>query len=502
MTNLPPARVRYAPSPTGDPHVGNIRTAVWSWLYARHTGGQFIVRLEDTDQSRAVPGSLERILDALRWLGLDWDEGPDIGGPHAPYIQSQRLPLYQEAAQRLVAEGNAYPCFCSAEELDAMRKRQQAERRPPGYEGKCRALPRDQAAQRVASGEPHVLRFAVPREGSVTFDDMLRGPITVENRTLDDFVILKSDGFPTYHLAHIIDDHAMRITHVTRGDEWLPSAPRHALLWDALGYPRPVFFHNPVILAPGGGKLSKRHGAKFVLEYAEEGYLPDALINFLCITGWGHGDETFFTREQLIELFDIADVSVAPATFDHEKLTWLNGVHLRQLPDDELSELIARQLERDLPAHIPRPLDRVFVEELTPLVRERIELLSQVTPLVDFFFEYEIPTPPVEDFLVRGWKDNSEGVAVALDAAIDATEDLEPWEAERLEGALRATAEAQGVKAGELFTPIRLAVTGRTVAPPLFESMELIGEELCIERLRAAVRALRGEDDDDEWMRP
>ncbi len=492
MTTTRPARVRYAPSPTGDPHVGNIRTAVWSWLYARHTGGQFIVRLEDTDQARAVDGSLERILGSLRWLGLDWDEGPDIGGPHAPYVQSERLALYREAADRLLADGNAYRCFCSSERLDALRKQQQQERRAPGYDGHCRTLPPAEATERAAN-EAHVVRFAVPREGSVTFDDLLRGPITVECRTLDDFVILKSDGFPTYHLAHIVDDHAMEITHITRGDEWLPSAPRHALLWDALGYPRPVFVHTPVILAPGGGKLSKRHGANFDLEYAEEGYLPEALLNFLCITGWGHGDETMFSRQRLIEIFDIADLSVAPATFDHEKLDWLNGVYLRDLPDDELSEYLAQQLERDLPAHIPRPIDRAFVEQLTPLVRERIELLAQVTPLVDFFFEYDLPELEAATFLARKWKDNPTGVADALEASLEAIEELDDWDATILETTLRGVADAQGLKPGDLFTPIRIAVTGRTVAPPLFESMELIGDELCLARLHHAIDLLRGE---------
>ncbi len=486
-----PVRTRYAPSPTGDPHVGNIRTAVWAWLHARRHGGQFIVRLEDTDQSRAVPGSLERILESLTWLGLDWDEGPDIGGPHAPYVQSERLHLYRGAADRLLSEGKAYRCFCSTEELEAMRKRQQAERRPPGYEGRCRTIDRDEAQQRASTGEAHVVRFAVPREGSTTIEDLLRGPVTAENRTIDDFVILKSDGFPTYHLAHIVDDHEMEISHIIRGDEWLPSAPRHALIWDALGYPRPVLVHMPVILAPGGGKLSKRHGAKFILEYAEEGYVPDAILNFLCITGWGHGDETVFSRERLIEIFDIADVSHAPATFDEEKLNWLNGVYLRDMPEEDLVEMIARRLERDLPAHTPRPIDRALVEAFTPLVRERIELLTQVTPLVDFFFEYDIPTPPAEQFQVRRWKGDPAGVASALEAALRAVEDLDDWDAETLESTLRGTADDLGVKAGELFTPIRLAVTGRSVAPPLFESMEIIGQDLCLERLRAAIAALR-----------
>ncbi|MEI7925285.1 MAG: glutamate--tRNA ligase [Chloroflexota bacterium] len=485
-----PARVRYAPSPTGDPHIGNIRTAIWTWLYARHTGGQFIVRLEDTDQTREVPGSLDRILGSLLWLGLNWDEGPDIGGPFAPYKQSERLPLYHAAVDRLLADGNAYRCFCTPAELDEMRKRQQEEKRPPGYEGKCRDIPREIAEAR-ALDEHFVVRFAVPREGSTTVEDLLRGPVTVENRTLDDFVILKSDRFPTYHLAHVVDDTAMEITHVTRGDEWLPSAPRHALLFDALGYPRPAYVHNPIILAPGGGKLSKRHGAKSVLEYAEDGYLPDALLNFLCITGWGHGDDTVMSRERLIEVFEIDAISLSPATFDAERLNWLNGVYLRQMPEAEFAEVVAKRLEVDLSPDVPRPLDRALVAKFTPLIKERVELLTDIAPLVDFFYLSEVPTPPVEQFLAKKWKDQPQATADALAAVASDLEAVEAWDAATLEAALRATAERVGAKAGDLFTLVRLAVTGKTVTPPLFESMVIVGVAPCVARVRAAEAAIR-----------
>ncbi|MEX2372299.1 MAG: glutamate--tRNA ligase, partial [Dehalococcoidia bacterium] len=393
-----PVRVRYAPSPTGEPHVGNVRTAVWAWLHARHAGGQFLVRIEDTDQARRVEGSEERILESLAWLGLDWDEGPDIGGPHAPYRQSERLPSYQAAAARLVEQDNAYPCFCTPEELDALRARQREAKQPPGYDGHCRPIPRDEAAGR-ASREPHVVRFKTPEGGATVAEDLLRGPIEVQNDTLDDFVILKTDGFPTYHLAHAVDDPAMEITHVTRGDEWIPSLPRHALLFDALGEPRPVYVHTPIILAPGGGKLSKRHGARSVLEYAADGFLPDALLNFLCITGWGHGDETVFSRERLIEVFDIEHLSLNPAVFDLEKLSWLNGVYLREMPEDDLTEAIARRLEMDLPPDVARPVDRALVEAVTPLIQERIQTLADVAPLVDFFWQGYIQSPPAEEFL-------------------------------------------------------------------------------------------------------
>lgn len=491
MTSERPVRVRYAPSPTGDPHVGNIRTAIWAWLHARHAGGQFLVRIEDTDQSRKVEGSVERILASLEWLGLDWDEGPDIGGPHAPYVQSERIALYRAAADRLLAEGKAYRCFCTPEELDAMRAKQREEKRPPGYDGRCRVIPPEVAADR-ATREPHVVRFAVPEGGVTVAEDLLRGPIEVANDTLDDFVILKSDGFPTYHLAHAVDDPEMQITHVTRGDEWLPSLPRHALLFDALGEPRPIYVHTPIILAPGGGKLSKRHGARSVLEYAEDGFLPAAVLNFLCITGWGYGDETVFSRERLIEVFEIENLSLNPATFDLEKLTWLNGVYLRETPLRELSEMIAQRLERELPADVARPLDRALVEEITPLIQERIQTLADVTALVDFFWQPEIPTPPAEEFLQKKFRDQPAEAARLLAASARTVEGTEPFEASVLEARMRTLAEELGVKVGDLFTLVRIAVTGRRISPPLFESMEIVGQGVCTDRLDAASEMLAG----------
>ncbi|MBM3139833.1 MAG: glutamate--tRNA ligase [Chloroflexi bacterium] len=488
-----PVRVRYAPSPTGDPHVGNIRTAIWAWLFARHTGGTFLVRLEDTDQTREVPGSLERILDALHWLGIDWDEGPDIGGPHAPYIQSQRLPGYRAAAERLLETRAAYRCFCTAERLAEMRKAQQAAGEPPGYDGLCRARPAEEAAARAAAGEAHVVRFAMRDEGRTAFEDLLRGEITVENRHFDDFVILKSDGFPTYHLAHVVDDEVMAISHITRGDEWLPSAPRHVRIFDALGYERPVFVHTPVILGPDGGKLSKRHGAKSVLEYAEDGYVPAALFNFLAILGWALDDKTeLFTRERLVEVFDIAKVSVNPATFDTQKLEWMNGVYLREMPEAELTALFAERLERDLPPAVPRPVDRELVRALTPLVRERVKLLGEVTALVDFFFADDVPTPAAEEFLgSKRWRDDVAGAVAGLGASAATVEGVATWSAAAIEAAMRATAERLAVRAGDLFTLCRVAVTGKRVAPPLFESMEIVGREPVVRRLRAAAEALR-----------
>ena len=481
-------RVRYAPSPTGDPHVGNIRTALWTWLFARRHGGQFLVRLEDTDQSRAVPGSLERILDSLRWLGADWDEGPDIGGPYGPYVQSERLPLYQEAARRLVGQRNAYPCFCTPETLDEMRRGQRERGEPPGYDGRCFLIDPAEAALRAES-EPHVIRFHMPEDGTTTFHDLLRGEITVENRVLDDFVILKSDGFPTYHLAHPVDDHEMAITHVTRGEEWLPSTPRHVRLFNALGYEAPVYVHNAVILGPDGGKLSKRHGAKFVLEYAEEGYLPEALFNFLVMLGYSVDDKTeVISRDELIRVFDLTRLNVTPAVFDTQKLEWMNGVYLRELPQARIAELFGERLDHDLPPEVSRPADRAIVAALVPLVRERVKLLSELAPMVDFFFTGKVATPSKGALLGKPYRDAGEGAAKALDAAIAYAEAAE-WTAEALEAALRTAAEEIGQRPGNVFMLCRVAVTGKAVTPPLFESMAIIGRERCLERLRAA-RAL------------
>ena len=480
-------RLRYAPSPTGDPHVGNIRTALWTWLHARRYGGVFAVRIEDTDQARLVPGARERILDSLTWLGIDWDEGPDIGGPFEPYVQSERLDRYAEASEQLLASGHAYRCFCTPEDLTAMRDAQRAAGTPPGYDGRCRELPREQSEARAASGESHVVRFAMPREGTTTFEDLLRGEITYQNRLLDDFVMLKSDGYPTYHLAHVVDDHAMLITHVTRAEEWIPSTPRHVRLFEALDYPVPIYVHTPVILGPDGGKLSKRHGAKSVLEYADEGYLPEAVFNFLAIVGWSPDGETeILERSRMIEAFDLADLAVHPAAFDATKLEWMNGVYMRATPEDELSELFAKRLERDLPAEVPRPLDRALVEEVTPLVRERVKLLSDVAPLVDFLFVADIDTPPAEVLLGKPYRNRPDAAARALAAVVEALEGLEEWEAEQLEARLREVAAELGEKAGDLFMLCRVAVTGKPVTPPLFETMALVGDDRCLERLRRA----------------
>src|SRR5581483_2540044 len=337
-------RTRYAPSPTGVPHVGNLRTALFSWLVARHAGGQFLVRLEDTDRTRFVPESVAAINESLDWLRLDRDEGPDVGGPYGPYVQSERLGGYRAAADRLIAQGDAYECWCSSQRLELVRAEQARLKQPPRYDRRCRdEAGRAQARKEAeAEGRGPVVRFRTPESGEVTFHDAIHGDMTFDVATLDDFVLLKSDGFPVYHLGYIVDDDAMKITHVLRGDEWIPSAPRHMLIYRALGIDPPVIAHVPRILGPDGQKLSKRHGATSVFEYRDQGYLPDALVNFLALIGWSLDDKTeIMSREELVRNFTLDRVVKNPGVFNIDKLTWMNGVYIREMPEDELTRLFA-----------------------------------------------------------------------------------------------------------------------------------------------------------------
>ncbi|MEO8458188.1 MAG: glutamate--tRNA ligase, partial [Chloroflexota bacterium] len=380
-----PVRTRYAPSPTGEPHLGNIRTALYDYLLARRYGGQFILRIEDTDQQRYVEGGVEALFSALRWLGLDWDEGPDLDGPrgeHGPYIQSERLELYRTYADRLIAEDHAYYCYCSPERLDEMRKAQQARKEPPRYDGRCRNLTPEERDKSEASGVTPVVRFKTPLTGDTVAYDVLRGAVSFQNATLDDFVIMKSDGFPTYHLASVIDDHLMEISHVIRGDEWLPSAPKHFLIYQAFGWDPPLFAHASRILGPDKTKLSKRHGAHSVLEYREQGYLPDALVNFLALLGWGLDDHTeIMSREMLIENFDVDRLLPNPAMFNAEKLLWMNGMYIRQMPVEELAAAVRPWLE-DAVGRV----DEGLLLQIIPIVQERIRLLPDIVEIADFFF--------------------------------------------------------------------------------------------------------------------
>jgi len=473
-------RVRFAPSPTGFPHVGNIRTALFNWLFARHCGGRFILRIEDTDTARRVEGAVEAIVEGLRWMGLDWDEGP--------IFQSDRLDLYRREADALVRSGFAYYCFCSPERLEQERQEQSRQHVPPRYDGRCRALSSDEAQARLAAGEPGVVRFKTPTEGDTVFRDLIRGDVSFSNATLNDYVLLKSDGYPTYHLANVVDDHYMGISHVLRADEWISSTPLHAMLYQAFRWEAPAFAHLPMILGPDKSKLSKRHGATTIIEYREKGYLPEAVVNFLALLGWSLDDKTeLFTRAELVANFTLERVGKTAAVFDIPKLDWMNGTYIRTLDSEEFAQRALPILERDLPAEVARPLDQDYVRKVTPLVQERTRVLSELGDLCSFFFIDELSYPP--SLLVIKGLDAASARAV-LGRVLSVMEAAPRWDVQHLEDLIRPLGEEPGGSTKTLFGVVRVAVTGRTAAPPLFQTMEVLGAERCLRRLRAAMKLL------------
>ncbi len=473
-------RVRFAPSPTGFPHVGNIRTALFNWLFARHSGGKFILRIEDTDTARRVEGAVEAIMDGLTWMGLDWDEGP--------IFQSDRLPLYRQEAERLVKNGYAYYCFCSPERLERVRQDQSRQHIPPRYDGHCRQLSADEVASRLAAGEPGVIRFKTPTEGDTSFHDLIRGEVTFSNAILNDYVLLKSDGYPTYHLANVVDDHYMNITHIMRADEWISSTPLHAMLYQSFAWQPPSFAHLPMILGPDKSKLSKRHGATTIIEYREKGYLPEAVVNFLALLGWSLDDKTeLLSRAELVANFSLERVGKTAAVFDIPKLDWMNGTYIRALEPAEFAQRALRFLERDLPAEVKRPLDEHYVSNVARLVQERTRVLSELGELCGFFFAEEL-SYPASLLLVKGL-DASTATAV-LKQVVSAVNDLAAWQVAALEAGIRPLAEVPGLSTKLVFGLLRVAVTGKTATPPLFETMEVLGPERCLHRLRAAIAVL------------
>ncbi len=476
-------RVRFAPSPTGAPHIGSLRTALFVWLWARHSGGKFILRVEDTDQKREVENGLELIMDSLRFLGLDWDEGPDIGGAYGPYVQSQRLPIYHAHAQQLISSGHAYYCYCTPERLEQMRREQQARGEPTRYDLRCRFLSPAERAAHERAGDAKVVRLAVPQEGKTTLHDFIHGDLTIANKDVDDQVLIKSDGFPTYHFAVVVDDHLMQISHVMRADEWIPSFPKHVLLYQAFGWDIPMHGHVPDVLGPDKKKLSKRHGATSVIQFRDEGYLAEALVNFLALVGWSYDDKTeIFTRQQLIDLFTLDKIGHAPAVFDHTKLDWMNGYYIRALPDDELATRLLPFLER---AHLHA--DAATVRELIPLVRARLKKLSDIVALADYIFVDDL------EYAVQSLIGKSDPTtALAALRAAQATLEKYPSFAdeEKIEAELRVDAEQLGQKNAQFFGVLRVAVTGRTVSLPLMGSMRVLGREKTLPRIARAIARL------------
>ena len=491
-------RTRIAPSPTGDPHVGTAYVALFNRAFARSQGGQFILRIEDTDRERSRPESERMIVDALRWLGLDWDEGPGVGGPHGPYRQSERVDIYREHADRLVDSGAAYLCFCERERLIALRREQRGRKLPLGYDRHCRSLAPAEARRRREAGERHVCRLAMPLDGECAVHDLLRGEIRIPFSQVDDSILIKGDGFPTYHLAMVVDDHEMEITHVIRGEEWLPSAPIHIMVFDALGYELPVLIHTPLILGTDRSKLSKRHGAQSVLEYRDQGYHPDAVFNFLALLGWSLDDHTeIISREDFVKHFSLDRMLKSPAVFNLDKLEWMNGEYMRQMPDREFARYLIGWLELPeeaggLPDHIGRPLDVEYTAGIVPLVKERVKRGPDALNMMGFFY-YPGPLPDldVEMLLGRTYKDDRAKAALLLSEALVLAESHEDWSAKPMEDAYRVLTERLDVKGRDLFGLMRVAITGRTVSPPLFESMELLGRERCVLRLRDATQTLQ-----------
>ncbi len=474
-------RLRFAPSPTGYLHVGGARTALFNWLLARRFGGSFILRIEDTDLTRSTEEAIEAIVRDLRWLGLDWDEGPEVGGEHWPYRQTGRVNLYRRAAEELLKKGAAYRCFCLPEELAERREAAVREGRSPMYDRRCRSIPAEESLEMARDGRPFALRFAVP-EGETVVRDLIRGEIRFRNREIEDFVLLRNDGSPTYNLAVVVDDLDMRITHVVRGDDHLSNTPKQILLYRALGAEEPAFAHLPMIVGRDGKPLSKRHGDVAVGSFQERGFLPEAMVNFLALLGWSLDDSTtLMDREKIIAGFSLERVSSKPAVWDDEKLLWMNSQYVMAMEDENLARALMPFLVRAglVEEDDPEALERM--RRIAPLVRERIKVLADALPLVAFFFrEVEVEEDARE--LLKGEENRS-----ILRETGRRLLELESFDASSLEATLRAMAEEMGLKARKAFQPVRAAISGSRVSPPLFESMEILGRETCLRRIARAL---------------
>ncbi len=480
-------RVRFAPSPTGTLHLGGARTAIYNWAFARRNHGVFILRIDDTDPERSTPENTAQIIRSLRWLGLDWDEGPEAGGNHGPYFQTQRARNYTAALERMKATGHAYPCFCSADELAAKRDLTRTTGATSGYDRTCRALPADEVARRLSAGEPHVWRLAVPLErGPVGFSDAVRGETEFPIESIDDFVLVRSDGTPTYNFATVVDDADMEITHVIRGDDHLANTPKQILVFEALGRKTPVFAHLSMIWGADGKKLSKRHGATSVEAYRDMGYLPEALLNYLALLGWSlDGETTIVSADVLTSSFSLERISKNPAIFDPEKLEWMNGAYLRGMTASAFVDAMAPWLiEAGLTTGEDIDARRPWFESIVPLIQERVRRLDEVAEKVAFLFADPVLSAEATDKALR-----ADGASAALRAARDVLDEVD-FDAASIEEALRTVPEAVGVKPKTAFQAVRVAVTGSTVSPPLFESLEVLGKEATLRRIDAALSQL------------
>jgi glutamyl-tRNA synthetase len=480
-------RVRFAPSPTGYLHVGGARTALFNYLFARHHRGKFILRIEDTDRERFQQDALEEIYKSLGWLGLDIDEGPRAGGEFGPYIQSLRTDLYVEAAHKLLTSGNAYRCFCTPKRLQQIREEQKKNKKGTyGYDRHCRNLSVEEINTKLNSGIPWVVRLKIPDKKDILFNDLIRGEIKYRSRELDDIVLLKSDGYPTYHLANVVDDHAMRITHVMRGEEWIASTPKHILLYDALNYSKPEFAHLPVILANDGGKLSKRQGAASVMDYRDQGILPQALVNFLALLGWSPGDDTEIMKsEEIIQKFTLNRITAKASVFDLKKLSWMNGNYLRDSSIDsiycELQKIIDKSgLLKDI------QIEEKQLRKILLLLKDRSKTLNEIVTGLNYFFidpvEYE------EKSAKKRFKGDAAQILQDLTSLLNKLKDFTK---ESLEEVFRKYADQNELSGGKLIHPTRIAVSGVSFGPGLFEMLELIGREAVVRRMQTAINWIK-----------
>jgi len=475
-------RVRMAPAPTGRLHIGTARTTLYNWLFARHHGGTFVLRIEDSDRARSSDEFACDILEAIRWLGLDWDEGPGVGGPYGPYFQSQKLARYREVVQSLVERGLSYPCYCTPEELEARRKEMQSKGLPPRYDRRCRDLTPAQWEKFDAEGRPRAIRFIMPDGGASHWNDLIRGEVSFENALLDDFVLLKADGFPTYLLAVVVDDHDMRISHILRGEDLISATPRQLHIYRAFGWPVPEFAHIPLILGPDRAKLSKRFAATAVTEYRELGYVSDALVNFIALLGWSPGDDReILSRQEMVEAFSIEGIGKSGAVFDREKLDWMNGLYLRQMsPESYVAS--AKPFVGKAFGSALEELGEEYVARAVLLERERAKTLGELPALTEFFFR---EPEAYDEKGERKWF-RREGAAELLAAVREAVAEVEQFDEAAVEAAVRTVAEKLSLQPGPVIHTTRLAVTGRTAGPGLFELMAVLGRERVLARLTRA----------------
>jgi glutamyl-tRNA synthetase len=474
-------RVRFAPSPTGALHIGGARTALFNWLFARHHGGKFILRIEDTDRERSTLEANHAIFHGLEWLGLDWDEGPNIGGNYGPYYQTERLEIHQKHIDQLIKAGKAYYCFCTPEELDKKRKEAAARKEAPRYDNKCRELSDEEIKKQIDSGKPKVVRFKLPMSGDTIVDDLIRGDVKFQNNLLDDFVIQKSDGFPTYNFACIVDDHLMEITHVIRGDDHLSNTPRQILLYQAFGWKLPKFAHIPMILGKDKARLSKRHGATSVINYRDIGYLPEAMLNYIARLGWGHGDDEVFTREELISKFTLKGVGKTSAVFDTDKLNWLNGKYIRSILPDRLIDLCEPLLIEAYGNH-----DFEYIKKVVLALHDRLVLIPDIVPLTKYFFtdDFEYDPQAVEKHF------KGEHSKKILESLKDRLAKVDSYTKENIEPVFKGLAKELDVKLGVVIHPCRLALTGTTQSPGMYDVVMVLGKKKVEERLKKAIKSL------------